>query len=290
MRLVFAREKTLYRRLGNFPFDNIKSDVVADMLAFETLSLSCLENVYVGEGPEGALTFSFPDFAKQITSDRSLVPLLRKSENPVGGKIADALRSLSGIFIANDQAMRVLFEEARSKRVGYYTLEQEADELSGEWVADVGLNPSAAVEMALDLSDLMAIYRPGSVDPFDVSAVDCRKLYSRGWKTEDGQPYLVPIGDFEDPHHSPCFRAYNLSREIDAHAYKVSEPASDLPNAEGATPWKELQILTATALGEQEAPAIAPPEMSEETVEALRATFRASKAALNCSHDEHSRM
>jgi hypothetical protein len=54
--------------------------------------------------------------------------------------------------------------------------------------------------------------------------------------------------DWEDPHHAPCCRAFNIDREIKTHdlTHYTERPA---PRPEGPS-WEEIRELIA-ALGEQ---------------------------------------
>lgn len=106
------------------------------------------------------------------------------------------------------------------RRLGLYTTEQEADEVSVELLARVGMPPTVAVDAILATQKLVE-ERTGRVK--GVSWAECASLREQGFRDHDGAEVAVPIGSIEDAHHSFCFRAQNLQREILAHRYPLSE-------------------------------------------------------------------
>lgn len=108
--------------------------------------------------------------------------------------------------------------------LGFYTVEQEADELALEWLSDFGLHPSS---MADGLMILGTEWEKSGTNTGHMPMSKCRELRKGGW-LENGKPASVPVGDLSDAHHSPCFRIFNIDREIKAHAYKqtASPPMS----------------------------------------------------------------
>ena len=67
---------------------------------------------------------------------------------------------------------------------------------------------------------------------------DCDKLRKRKWLGDNNQYVFVPVGGFTDPHHSICYRIFNIDREVIAH--KVAPAKVDLPSHDDQT-WKALQ-------------------------------------------------
>jgi len=114
------------------------------------------------------------------------------------------------------------FEEnklMKEQNLGFYTVEQEADELALEWLAEFGLNPAS---MADGLLLLGAEWEKDAKDDGGIPTSACQKIRKSGWQ-ENGGPVSVPVGNLSDAHHSPCFRVFNIDREIKAHAYKLNK-------------------------------------------------------------------
>jgi len=134
--------------------------------------------------------------------------------------------------------------EMNRRHLGHYTYEQEADEISMELLASAGLDPREHVEAWLGFTK--ALYDdPESRSSFDGDAIafdECQKLFHDDWK-RDGQPVFIPLGAITDPHHGFCYRLFNLSREIRAHAY---EPRGRGPAA--TVPWATVQTRAKEAL------------------------------------------
>lgn len=114
--------------------------------------------------------------------------------------------------------------------VGYYTFEQEADELMVERLARLGIDPAfGAVSMIhfLEFSE-----RTVSTSAQTLNSQQCtaaRNLTPR-WTDSRGRLVKVPLGPLKDPHHSPCYRAYNMDQQIRVHAFPVKQitrPAFD---------------------------------------------------------------
>ena len=109
------------------------------------------------------------------------------------------------------------FEEATAKRLGWYTPEQEADELGLELMHLLNLRTEAALDLHLRLINVLGTYLPLQFTELTTSA--CIHLAKNNWLDADGKPVFVPVGNFTDNHHSSCFRAFNVSREIAAHSF-----------------------------------------------------------------------
>jgi hypothetical protein len=72
--------------------------------------------------------------------------------------------------------------------------------------------------------------------PGKLTAAECEVAYKKGF------PNFVPIADYIDSHHSPCFRSYNLWREAKAHEVemKAVKPRQDKPKLDSGL-WQKLK-------------------------------------------------
>ncbi len=112
------------------------------------------------------------------------------------------------------------FERAVEERLGYYTVEQEADDMSAEILTTLGRDSGAAA--ALLLSQFRARADASGRDSTlltEMGLATCEAHRARGWRDERGQPVFVPIADFNGAHHALCFRIHNLDREVEAHRW-----------------------------------------------------------------------
>jgi hypothetical protein len=106
-------------------------------------------------------------------------------------------------------------QQVVSERLGFYTIEEEADKFGLETLAMMGFDPGIAVQTILDLGAIWEKERGGPA-PGEMSAAACQALANAGWKDVQGNPVVVPLGNLADLHHSPCFRAFNMAREVQA--------------------------------------------------------------------------
>jgi Zn-dependent protease with chaperone function len=134
------------------------------------------------------------------------------------------------------------------KNLGFYTDEQEADEIALELMAKVGVPGGVMIDKLLVVQKA----NDGYTDSGVLKWAECAALRERGWRDEAGKPVSVPVGNLADAHHSLCFRAFNVSRELGAHHY-VTAARPTPPGDEWST------ILTRLGAELNPAPAPAPP-------------------------------
>ena len=113
---------------------------------------------------------------------------------------------------------------------GYYTSEQEADDIAVEVLAKMGLDPDLLAQFIFEYFKIR--------DP--QGAELCKIQRQNKWiDPTTAKPYQIDLGPKSDEHHLPCFRIRNVDQEIEAHHwnYKSVEPvAQKLPPAQ----WNSL--------------------------------------------------
>ena len=221
---------------GKFPFTKISPRGTAIYGEFEKRVTQCFAGVVV-DGDDEELGKSIPaDFVKDaLTLDKGIAKLLASFEPK--GALSQVIKKGTDQYLRELAKLKSVLDSAAKKRLGYYTVEQEADELSVEWMSDVGMQPEHAVEMALVLTKLKSQSLAASgthTYPNTISSERCIELSKNDWKDENGNYVFVPIADYVDTHHSGCFRAFNIAREVEAHklaanrkADKIKHPTSD---------------------------------------------------------------
>jgi hypothetical protein len=122
-------------------------------------------------------------------ADENGLALIRRAELVIKSKV-DAVEAEAAALV----------NEAMERGLGWYTTEQEADDIATEMIHRLGLNPQTFVEFSVKSAE--ALEKDGS----------CRQQYEAGF------PAPVSLGEFNDLHHKYCFRAYNSQRELDIHA------------------------------------------------------------------------
>jgi hypothetical protein len=162
-----------------------------------TMPIDVLNYFYRLDQPAGGRPPPDPRFAAETTAAREKL----RSEYPSATQF--------------ETENRLMLEN----QLGFYTIEQEADELGLELLAQVGIPASAAVDMMLTTATLI----DPAQEPGGIPAAECKALREAGWKDEGGTAVTVPVGNPADAHHNTCFRVYNMTREIDAHRYALGE-------------------------------------------------------------------
>ncbi|MCX6109814.1 MAG: hypothetical protein NTZ90_09470 [Proteobacteria bacterium] len=105
---------------------------------------------------------------------------------------------------------------------GYYTHEQEADEMAVEILAKMGFDPDLMAQAVLKLSE--------QLDSPDYVRT-CKEQRKNKWiDPKTAKPYEVDMGPKTNLHHRNCFRIRNLDRDIEAHQWKQGsvKPVADL--------------------------------------------------------------
>ena len=264
--------------MGKFPFGKLTDAQVKGYEQFEAAAKSCLQSLAFGEGNSaesrgsrrgggvrtsgGTFTWesvvtaaASPTWPSWISSS-SVSPKLRraiaqanmllaarlKAAKPAATGAKDlwsALQGATGSFKADDDAAVGALKQAFDHRVGQYTIEQEADEESAEWVASLGLDPLAGADAMMQLGKLKS---DEGLSGFLLGDDACESLRSRGWLGQDGSYAFVPVGDYSEIHHSTCYRAFNIEREVKAH--RLTPAPGSAPKPDGPT-WADLQATAA---------------------------------------------
>jgi hypothetical protein len=238
---AFSNSRDFRSAIGDFPFGALDEDGLTAYKSFEAKALACFEDVSIGDDKlkEGkSIEAKMVSYA--ITYDRTVASMFASTE--VHGDVLTTLGSATkSLMTAETKLMEPLAEAAR-RALGYYTTEQEADELSVEWLAMIGMRPEATIDAEFALGDFVEKMRKAAwvkQSPVEFDMATCKRLYRNSWRDENGKYVIVPIGDYADPHHSSCFRAFNADREIDIHNLKPDTSVS-LPAAPGGS-WAKIQ-------------------------------------------------
>ena len=250
-----------------FPLRELNAEGLKGYSNFEELAIECLADIPLETRDEvRGQAMSWDDVLYKIASpswpgwietdvDVRLamrrwlrkVSALLPDKAPKGAKdVAGLLKSVSTHLWDEEEAAIKTIQKAYDEHLGYYTDEQEADELGTEWLNDLGLNPKSAVETYLSFGKWMASQgsKP-SASLLETPAEECQNLYDNGWLDSAGKFKFVAIGNFTDPHHHTCYRAFNVDREIRAHKYKFSGNGKrGLLSASG---WHDLQKIAEEA-------------------------------------------
>jgi hypothetical protein len=183
-------------------------------LKFQTCSKDCSD---LRDSLKDKLAiFGLPDLAKSLPWENF--------EN-VGQVFESISQTLPLRIDESNSKVFASIQQANKRRLGYYTSEQEADEFGLELAARMGIKPKDAIESFLSLLKIKQQAGLASQKvPGELGFEECSKAY------RDGFPEFIPLANYNDPHHSACFRAYNLFREAEAHKNELAEIFSGSPS------------------------------------------------------------
>jgi hypothetical protein len=250
----FGSDDSAEAAMGQFPYAKLSDSGVDAYRKFLELGEICAKTIEVaaGEGFTGKkigwrsirnvmLKPAFPKWQGQIRNQAALKRIRSQTvdrfnslgQNPIGTNLWDSLTQISKRFGDQDTAAIRDLQKALDDRLGQYTAEQEADDMSLEILADTGLEPAAGINA------MRALGRgeTSQLSGFLFGEDECANHMSSRWRAPNGDTILVPIGDFSEVHHSTCFRMWNMEREIVAHDWRKSSMPLTLPTAR----WSDLQ-------------------------------------------------
>lgn len=119
---------------------------------------------------------------------------------------------------------KALSQKASEAGLGWYTTEQEADEIATELLLHLGIDPHTVVR-----SNIRAL----KIANPDEGAW-CESQFKAGF------PKPIELGGLADEHHGSCYRAYNSYRELKAHAsYFQGMKSKTRPVIQPETTWAE---------------------------------------------------
>jgi hypothetical protein len=213
--------------LQPFPFGEVPSDQLSVYKEFETAAKKCFD-LHTTE--DTSTTFGTVTVAEDITkrvegnfesfSDLLLPLPHNKSVTEVFHYLSDKIPEA---LAKRDDLKKTFWQDLAQKRLGWYTAEQEADQLSVEFLYELGLNPSDALVQMIKFASLLKSLQHDEGNgalPLD----ECMKIANAGWKDDAGNPVLVPMAAIFDSHHSVCFRMQEIVREIGAHNFTGQKP------------------------------------------------------------------
>ncbi|MEY4631520.1 MAG: hypothetical protein RIQ81_1640 [Pseudomonadota bacterium] len=270
----FAGSTEFKRATTMFPVRSLDAEGLKVYAKFEKMASACLAGIrYTGTKKptdEDGSAIMWSDFTSTMLSPRWpswveespevqyairrwLVSLSKHlpSSAPKNAEDASALVEVVSKYLwAKEDESVAALQDAFDKRVGYYTQEQEADEVATEWLGEIGIDPKAAAETFLRIGKWSESEgSKASASLLETPADHCEKLYQNGWSDDNGKFTFVAIGNFTDPHHHTCYRAFNVDREIRAHNYKTSSNGGRGLLTAGE--WKKLQKIAADATADQ---------------------------------------
>ncbi len=147
-------------------------------------------------------------------------PNHRPIKDPTAEKLGNSIIS-NTYNNPRSSKLKELFLEAQKTKLGYYTYEQEADDLSLEILALVGVNPQVSIDAYYQVLQIETVESNPLRQAIGLfNAEECRQLHENNWLSPAGQ-LVIPMGTYLDKHHSRCYNIFNLDRESKTHNYQI---------------------------------------------------------------------
>lgn len=222
----------------------------AAFVAFEKKLAACAPSVALGGEPG----------ARAISAGETLFAASRNRPGPKA-KISMTFGDTLGAFLdridvqakALDQKAAKLVQRLKDNKVGLYTTEQAADEFALQMVTKMGFTTEEALGGWVDFmraSDRLyaRAYTPEQLATWrtqsaEIDTDSCAALLAANF-TKGGVPVTMNMGQLDEPHHTSCYRLYNLWREGKAQQF---QPGTRLPAL--APEWAALKAEAGAITG-----------------------------------------
>lgn len=221
-----------------FPFAPLPDEQRAAFLRFEELVGACSALVPLPSGGDGDPASVYHSLA--AGSPAYVDTHLRKVRGAIATRL-DLLEAIGAAYDERDAERNALYAKALDEKLGFYTVEQEADELALEFLHAAGLSARSFPDFEMTLG--LAKEQEGDPLHHDLDHARCAAYRMAGWKDESGVPARIPLGSVADPHHGSCYRVFNADREIERHGWdgrgRTHPTTQPMPAFE--PPWDEIR-------------------------------------------------
>jgi MYXO-CTERM domain-containing protein len=216
----------------------------AALLALEPSIQTCIAGVELTEDPAPATTTTFDSnkiprawFMNRVAD--ALLPEILVRDLNTTAKLEDLVKLLETAGRSLDEKAPEFLKRLAKNHIGFYTDEQEADELSMELASRVGIRPGDVMDAWTRMAYAVEKENPQLyLQRQGMTAKECADLAKTNFQSgADEEKVYVSLGSLDDPHHAWCYRLLNLQREREAHSYRSRAPSFE-PEA---TPWKDVQ-------------------------------------------------
>jgi hypothetical protein len=245
--ITTVKSSDYMKNLRGFPFNSVSEEGREFYSKLEQQIMSCLTKIKITEDDDDddqnkAKSIASSALWDALRVDTLLAPLLAGAT--FAKTVLPTFKNIAKTIDLNVEKLKAPLREAVAANLGIYTDEQEADDLSNEWLSYIGIDPmamaTAQIKFAL-YKDLM--YKEAGIDPNSelgsLSVEKCIELYKNDWRDQAGENVIIPLGGYEDTHHSSCFRAFNVTQEVKAH--QLERPSQRHPNLLSEDDWAKVQ-------------------------------------------------
>jgi hypothetical protein len=168
--------------------------------------------------------------------------------------LADYLAAVQAQALAVAADAETFRSAMNQQQIGWYTVEQEADEIGLELMLRAGYTREQVLAAWVAVMKVLDAYAPEhATDTGRADAATCEAWMKDDFTTvgADGRrvPIIMTLGDLFETHHGNCYRLYNLWRESKAHDYASGPQLPPLTPA-----WSTIRSLAQTLSATATAP------------------------------------
>lgn len=202
----------VWENIGVKPLEGNLRDLY---LRYEELVVQTLEAIpleSLSDSDKEQVNEAIPDYMKKYFS------ALDEQESLVNWlEVADAA------IVAEIPRLRDPFERGASLGLGFYSSEEEADEVGLELAARSGISGKQAANLWIEFMESQTAggFQPGIRE---ASYEQCHLMRDNGW--ENANSHLL-IDSLANIHHGKCYRLFNTEREWKAHNMSRFAPSSN---------------------------------------------------------------
>ncbi len=187
----------------------------------------------------GVVSAVRPFSMRNSIPNTDILPLIiNKTINTYG----DLLRYISSRVISLVPNLSAELNRLGNQGFGFYTQEEEADDLSAEYLSLINLDPKKLADAMISFgADDQASGK--AQDLFKIPMSKCLELRNQHWM-QNAQPIRVIFGASYEVHHSNCYRIFNIDQEINRHNWTFDPSKNQHPSGDD---WNTLVQKTLAA-------------------------------------------
>lgn len=220
---------------GYFPYVDLEPKFFESYKKFENKLIKCGANLTLDQFSkvdlERLLNYSSNNIKREIFNS------INKSMTLSDFLLDVSMRS----FYYDSVTRKQNYDKINQENLGFYTLEQEADEVALDIVNAIGVNPNYAVDF--ERRQLKTNYKGASAGFYQVTQSECVPYLNQDFSNYD-QLKFPPIGNILDPYHNHCTRIFNMLTQISVQNYMGS-------NAKGSK-LNQTQNMTLKPLSQED--------------------------------------
>lgn len=199
-------------------------------LAYEAALVTCAPNSHLGAPHEPTLA-----------GLRTGVPQELNGVNLDGAQTLESvLRAINAFAQPIDAEEDALRTRIDHDHLGRFTGEESADDFGLRWSVATGITPDRRFQSELGLERKMYEAKPEQFKPNNGLTFDACESLAKAKFVTGGQTEFVSLGfNLTEPHHSTCFRLFNLVARQQAQQYVAPTTMAVVPSTDAE--WAALQ-------------------------------------------------